>query len=387
EYGFYIDNMPVSDEEGNTGSLIGSIYHENYADWNFDLQFDLENNVMLNKTPFSAFLPFNTMDKFLILNTQYKEGDFYFGKAYVTGTANIFGYADNIEITVDLQTRKGTYINFPMYGASELEEENGFISFKQKGTTAAATPPPIDFTGVDLDLNFRVTPDAKLTITFNEMTGDEITAKGSGDISIKLDNLGELTMDGTYMVKDGVYNFAMGVVKQPFNIEEGGSIAWTGDPYNATLDIKTFCEVNADISQISPNELQTASQNGQNNRNDKIICYLGLAESLLKPTINFDIKAPRADETEKALLARVTGEPDELNKQFFSLMVLKRFQPLKGLEGTGMSSVSELAQNQINAMLSQVSKDYKMNVNLDANEQTGEKAYEFGVSKGFLDDR
>lgn len=387
EYGFYIDNMPVSDEEGNTGSLIGSIYHDNYADWNFDLQFDLENDVMLNKTPFSAFLPFNTMDKFLILNTQYKEGDFYFGKAYVTGTANIFGYADNIEITVDLQTRKGTYINFPMYGASELEEENGFISFKQKGTTAAATPPPIDFTGVDLDLNFRVTPDAKLTITFNEMTGDEITAKGSGDISIKLDNLGELTMDGTYMVKDGVYNFAMGVVKQPFNIEEGGSIAWTGDPYNATLDIKTFCEVNADISQISPNELQTASQNGQNNRNDKIICYLGLAESLLKPTINFDIKAPRADETEKALLARVTGEPDELNKQFFSLMVLKRFQPLKGLEGTGMSSVSELAQNQINAMLSQVSKDYKMNVNLDANEQTGEKAYEFGVSKGFLDDR
>lgn len=387
EYGFYIDNMPVSDEEGNTGSLIGSVYHDNFADWNFDLQFDLENDMMLSKTPFGSFMPFNTMDKFLVLNTQYKEGDYYYGKAYVTGTANIFGYADNIEITVDLQSKKGTYINFPMYGAAELEEEESFISFKQKGNNAAAAPPPIDFTGVDLDLNFRVTPDAKLTITFNEMTGDEITATGSGDMSIKLDNLGELTMDGTYMVKDGVYNFAMGVVKQPFNIEEGGTIAWTGDPYNATLDIKTYCEVNADISQISPNELQTTSQNGQNNRSDKIICYLGLAESLLKPTISFDIKAPRADETEKALLARVTGEPDELNKQFFSLMVLKRFQPLKGLEGTGMSSVSELAQNQINAMLSQVSKDYKMNVNLDANEETGEKAYEFGVSKGFLDDR
>jgi hypothetical protein len=388
EYGFYIDNMPVSDEEGNTGSLIGSVYHDNFADWNFDLQFDLENDAMLNKTPFASFMPFNTMDKFLVLNTQYKEGDYYYGKAYVTGTANIFGFADNIEITVDLQSKKGTFVNFPMYGAAELEEEEGFITFKQKGNIGASAPPAIDFTGVDLDLNFRVTPDAKLKIIFNEITGDEIMATGNGDIAIKLDNLGDLSMDGTFKVKEGLYNFTMGPIKQPFLIEEGGTIAWTGDPYNATLDIKTYCEVNADLRQISPNELQTSSQqNNQNNRSDRIVCYLGLTESLLKPTIGFDIKAPRADETGKALLARVTGDPDELNKQFFSLMVLKRFQPLKGLEGTGLSSVSELAQNQINTMLSQVSKDYKMNVNLDANEATGEKAYEFGLSKGFLDNR
>jgi hypothetical protein len=38
-------------------------------------------------------------------------------------------------------------------------------------------------------------------------------------------------------------------------------------------------------------------------------------------------------------------------------------------------------------MLSQVSKDYKMNVNLDTDETTKESTYEFGVSKGFLDDR
>ncbi len=387
EYGFYIDNMPVSDEEGNTGSLIGSVYHENFSNWNFDLQFDLENDMMLTRTPFASFMPFNTLDKFLVLNTQYKEGDYYYGKAYVTGTANIFGYADNIEITVDLQSKKGTTVNFPMYGAAELDEEESFITFKPKGNTTTAVTPAIDFTGVDLDLNFRVTPDAKLKIIFNEMTGDEISASGSGDIAIKLDNLGDLSMDGTYRVKEGLYNFTMGLVKQPFNIEEGGTIAWTGDPYNATLDIKTFCEVNADISQISPNELQTTSQNGQSKRSDKIMCYLGLTESLLKPTISFDIKAPKADETGKALLSRIASDPDELNKQFFSLMLLKRFQPLKGLEGNGTSSISDFAQNQINSMLSQVSKDYKMNVNLDANEETGEKAYEFGVSKGFLDDR
>ena len=47
----------------------------------------------------------------------------------------------------------------------------------------------------------------------------------------------------------------------------------------------------------------------------------------------------------------------------------------------------DLVSNQINSMLSQVSKDYKMNVNLDTDETTKESTYEFGVSKGFLDDR
>jgi hypothetical protein len=38
-------------------------------------------------------------------------------------------------------------------------------------------------------------------------------------------------------------------------------------------------------------------------------------------------------------------------------------------------------------MLSQVSKDYKLNVNLDSDQLRGESTYEFGVTKGFLDNR
>ena len=383
EYGFYIDNMPVTDEEGNSGMMVGSIYHNKFKDWNFDLQFDLENSLSSYQSPLFATGYKNT-EKFLVLNTKYKEGEYYNGRAFVTGSANIFGYADNVEITVDLQTKKGTNINFPMYGAGELSEEESFISFKKKGEDQyTLEPAKIDFTGVDLNLNFRVTPEAKLKIIFNEQLGDEITASGSGNISIKLDNLGDLTMDGTYRVKEGMYNFAMGPIKQPFHIQEGGAITWTGDPYTATLDIKTYYEVNANLSEISPDKLQG---NGTGS-NQKVLCYLGLTESLMKPTIAFDIKVPKADESGKALLARITGEEDELNRQFFSLLLWKRFQPLKGSTSVGGSAAMDLVSNQINSMLSQVSKDYKLNVNLDADNLTGENTMALGVSKGFLDDR
>ena len=139
--------MPVYDEEGNEGSLIGSVYHNNFEDWNFDLQFDLEGR-SAGYASSLYFKPYSTLEKFMVLNTQYKEGDYYYGKAYVTGTANIFGYSDNLEITVDMHTKKGTTINFPMYGATELSEEESFITFKSKGEASVPDIPKIDFTGV-----------------------------------------------------------------------------------------------------------------------------------------------------------------------------------------------------------------------------------------------
>lgn len=384
EFGFYIDNMPVTDEEGSSAGLVGSVYHTHFQDWNFDLQFDLDRNLSISPYIYRNLIPNSkTMNKFLILNTKYKEGEYYYGKGYVTGTANIFGYTDNIDITVDLKTQRGTHINFPMYGMSELEEEESYILFKKKGEQFTNVEPKIDFTGVNLDLNFRVTPDARMRIIFNETTGDEINANGSGDISLKLDNLGDLAMEGTYRLKEGSYNFTMGPIKQPFYIEEGSTITWTGDPYNASLDLKTYYEVYANLTEIAPDQFQSSTANST----QKIQCYLGLTETLMKPSISFDIKAPKADESGKALVNRITGDKDELNRQFFSLMLWKRFQPLRGTTAAGGSAAMDLVSNQINSMLAQVSKDYKLNVNLDSDQQRGESTYEFGVTKGFMDNR
>jgi TamB, inner membrane protein subunit of TAM complex len=379
EFGFYMDNLPIYDEENNAGSLVGSIYHDNFVDWNFDLSFNLEDDAV-NKDPIVPWkvLP---LDRFLVMNTEYKEGDYYYGKAYMTGYANIFGYTDHLEITVDAETQKGTAINFPMYGASEISNEESFIRFTPADSSITLLAPELDFTGVDLNLNFDVTPDAKLKIIFDENIGDEISADGTGRMSMKVDNLGDISLDGTYTVNQGVYNFAMGPVKQNFFIEEGGAITWTGDPYNANLDIRSFYKVKASLSEISVDQLGNAG-----NTNQEVFCYLDITETLLTPAIAFDIDAPRADESGKALINRIKSDPEELNRQFFSLLLWKRFQPLKGSTNAAGGAAFDLATNQINSMLSQLSQSYKLAVNLDA-DATGDKTYEVGLSKEFLDNR
>jgi hypothetical protein len=379
EYGIYIDNMPVIDEEGNSGSLIGTVYHDNFTDWNFDLAFNLEDD-FYNKDP---KMPWRSLplDRFLVMNTQYKEGELYYGKAYSTGRANISGYADNLNITVNLKTQRGTSINFPMYGTSDIEEDN-FITFVSRDTATIETQTKIDFTGVNLDLNFNVTQEAKIKLIFDEKIGDEISATGNGNLSINLDNLGDIKMNGTFVVKDGVYNFAMGPIKQNFYIQEGGQISWTGDPYNANLDIKTFHRVNANLGEI-----MDAIDNQRGPTNQEVLCYLNLSQTLIEPKITFDIQVPKATEGGRAALNRVKSDQDELNRQFFSLLLWKKFQPLQGQTSASGNAALDMVSNQINSVLSQVSKDYKLNVALDNDKLTTTSSYEVGISKNFLDDR
>jgi hypothetical protein len=375
----YIKKMNLIDELNGKGTLEAKVIHNNFTNWNYRLDVDLApGNFSLNQ---------NVSDRFLIMNTAYKEGEIYHGTAFVKGSATIFGTTKETTIDVDVETRKGSSIYFPMYGQADLKEDKGFMTFGKISELNAKKETLKEEIkekhSLIMDLNFKVTPDAKMKIIFNQNTNDEITANGNGDINMKINRMGDLTMNGIYTIKEGKYNFAMGpVYRQEFAIDEGGTIAWKGDPTQATLDIKTKIDVIANLAELSPNEI-----NNTGNSRQKVNCYLLLTDKLTAPRIDFDIKAPKADETGKALIARVTSDKDELKRQFVSLIFWKRFQPLKGTATASGSAALDLVTNQINSLLSQISNDYRMGVNMDKDEITKESTYEFGVSKGFLDNR
>ena len=381
EDGFLINNMPIKDEDGNIASMVGTIYHKDFKGFNFDLNLNFEDD--LSKRDLLKPRRVIPLDQFMVLNTNYKDGDVYFGKAYAKGTANISGTANKLDILVDLETKKGTLINFPMYGVSDIEESEDFIQFVQKGINNAIVEDKINFSGVNLDLKFKVTPDSYLKLIFDEFSGDEITAKGFGEINMKLDQLDHLTMNGTYnIVKGSKYNFVMMGINQPFNIDEGSSISWNGDVLDANLDIKT----SIDLKKISILELSPETAD-KSLLNQDVFCYLNLSDKLLKPTITFDIAAPKAPETGKALIRRVTNEQDELNRQFFSLLLVRKFQPLKGTVTANGSSAIDLVESQINAALGKLSDSYKLNVDYGADKVAGDNSVELGVKTGLLNDR
>lgn len=384
EDGFYINNMPVTDEEGNTGSLVGTVYHNKFEDWNFDLLFNLEDNGKRNGFALGYIQP---LDKFLIMNTKYDPEYVYYGKGYATGMIDISGYLSNIKVDVDLTTEKGSEINFPMYGVSDIDDENIIIHYEsKKDTTKKVKDPKIDFTGVDLKLNFHVTPEAKIKIILNDQTDEEIAATGSGDITVSLNNLNDLALNGTYKIEQGKYHFIMRpTINEIFLLDQNGTVTWTGDPYDARLDVKCYYVVNADLNELAPSQNIGTSQQG----NQPIKCYINLTESILKPAISFDIIPTKMNENSKTLLDGIKKSPDMLNKQFFSLMLAKKFQRIDGQANTGGGSDAayDLLTSQINQMLNQMSKEYKLNIDIDKDNITGGTNATFGFQKEFFDDK
>ncbi len=372
----YFDGIPVIDEEGNTGSATGTIFHDNFREWNFDLGInvndyydrDLRREVKVKQ--------------FLVMNTFYEEGVIYYGKAYATGTVNISGYADNLDIQVNLKTQGNTDISFPMFGASDIDENQSF-TWVDKSLPIQGPKDKIDFSGVNLDLNIEVTPEATVKLIFDDVTGDEITANGYGNIGIRLNNLKDLTMDGTYTVTKGKYNFVLSAIKKPFDIKPGGTITWNGGgAEDANLDITAVYTVNANVSDLAP-ELESKKSTSSN---QTVYCNLYLTGYLSDPFIRFNIESPKASESARAAIARINNDQDELNRQFFSLLIGNKFQGT-GAAGYGSSAALDALSSQINTVLGELSKDVRLNVGLHSDQPSGINSQEIGFETNVLNDK
>ncbi|MFM9985251.1 MAG: translocation/assembly module TamB domain-containing protein, partial [Flavobacteriales bacterium] len=142
---FTFDYLPISDQEKNPGRLTGQIMHRNFADWNFDLVIDMA-------TPMLA------------MNTTELLNPLYFGKAYTTGVVNIYGYQDQLEFDCNLKSEKGTILSLPIGSTQEQIFEN-FVHFIDDENPERL--PQNDLSGIKLNFNMEITPDAQFQIVFD----------------------------------------------------------------------------------------------------------------------------------------------------------------------------------------------------------------------------
>jgi len=365
-----VQRMRLFDQEKNEAQAQMSIYHEDWGGWNYNVILDFENP--------------NLSKSFLVMNTEYAEGSYYYGKAYISGNVNIFGYGDLVQIEVDATTEKGTDLVLPMFGVSDLEETS-FIQFTEPyDSSMVIVQREIERLGMTLDMKFNVTKDAKVTIVFEPVYGDQIVVnEGLGTIEIKVDNYGEMTMYGKYEIRKGEYNMRMKTfVREDFVIVPGSTVAWNGSPYNADIAIRAQFERNLSLNDIMP-------PGKEQTKKDLVYGYLIMTNTLIDPKLSFEIKAPKADQEGKDAIAALASDPEMLMKQFFSLLVLQRFIPTQRVDG---SAAYGLLEDQVNGLLSGIGENYDLAANIGGGTKTlgfstslGEK-FTVSVSGGVVED-
>jgi translocation and assembly module TamB len=143
---------------------------------------------------------------------------------------------------------------------------------------------------------------------------------------------------------------------------------WTGDPYNAQVNVSAIYKVQAVAADLIANQLDGDATLSNLSRNRlPFEVYLNVTDQLLKPTIGFDIRLPETAtgpvaEPVRAKLEqlRQPSQTNELNKQVFALMVLGRFladNPLQSTAGPGT-----FVGNQLRGSASQVLTDQLNNL-------------------------
>jgi hypothetical protein len=365
-----LDYVPIRDQEGNKGFLIGTLFHENFRKLNYNFVVDME--------------------RFLCLNTSVHDNSLFYGKAYATGSVDILGFDKSMQIEVNATTTSGSSLYLPLGGTTEVTFDN-FVTFISAKDELEISEPVLDLQGISLIMDLRVTPDLQVELVFDERLGDVLKARGSGPINLEITPDGQFSMFGQYEISEGEYLFTLqSIINKKFSIQKGGVIGWYGDPYNADINVAAVYKLRASLYDLMGEFAEGYTSRVPVNLN------LKLTNKLLNPNVDFSVTLPNADESMQSLVNSVLSTEEEKNKQAFALLVLNKFLPPSNRAATSSSSTStnfgattttEVLSNQLSNWLSQISDDFNVGLNYRPGDNITNEELAVALSTQLLNDR
>ena len=368
--GIKFDDIKLTDEKGNNATLTGYVYHKYFKDYKADLIINTNGCQVLNTKP--------------------KDNELFYGTAYATGVTTIKSDQNSILFDISARTDKNTKFFIPLNSGLSVSDYS-FITFvdtknpdtlKLSGTNPVTTT--VKQTGMDLNFDLEVTPDAEVKLIFDSKVGDEMTGTGSGDLNINLDRKGNFKISGDYIIEKGNYLFTLGnILNKSFNVEYGGRISFNGDIDNAEIDIKAIYGLTTSLYAILQEDKYKVRAD--------VECQLSLTGNLFNPVVKLNIELPDADEETKTSLKSMINNEEELNRQFFYLLVMNNFlATTTSTTGTSAMAVTttEMFSNQISNWLSQISNDFDLGfVYRPGNKNINSQELEVALSTQLLNDK
>lgn len=339
---FMFKNVNFYDQEFKThGKLNGVITHQTFSDWYLDLKMG--------------------GNKLLVLDTQDSEEAVYYGKAFVNGDAKIKGPTNALVIEVKAKSQKGTEIKIPINDSESLGDNTyiKFISEKEKyNIDESVTKKGVkEYKGLEMVFDFDITPDAIIEVILDRQSGHGLKGKGFGNILLNINTLGKFNMWGDFLAHEGVYHFKYGgIIDKRFDVTNGGSIRWEGDPLRAILNLEAVYKTQANPSVLIDNP--------SFNRTVPVNVKIKLTNQLIKPEVDFLIDFPTVS---SVLKSEIQYKLDEKNTRQTQAMYLLSSGGFLSTTNAGQNAVTgnlfERASSLINGVLEDEDSKFKVGVN------------------------
>lgn len=349
-------NHPIilKDKNNHTAEFYGGIHHKGLKQFEFDLQL-------------------KKMNDFLVMETTKEDNETFYGTIIAkNGIASITGDLNKLAIDAFGVTGKGSFLKIPISDDNALDKPD-YIHFI--GEKIIENRSKTNILGIEVNLNIQATEDAQVDLIFDEHLGDIISGRGQGTIQMNINPQGDFFMFGNYEISEGNYLFTtQNFLNKKFFVKPGGKIVWSGDPFNAQIDLLAYYPVYTDAKVILKTDYSLKTM---------VNVLMKLQGSLMKPDISLSIEqaaqsasSQQSNSDLAAYLKTIEYDQQEMNKQVFFLLTAGQFAPSGEFDaasgsvnaglGTAANSVSEFLSNQLNYFLAKTVSN-KVNVSLSSN--------------------
>ncbi|MCD8291125.1 MAG: translocation/assembly module TamB [Prevotella sp.] len=374
----------IRDRNGNIGIVTGALHHQHLTNLSYDINIGCENMLCYNTNGFS--------------------GDTFYGTVYGTGNCSIRGGSGRIDMDIDITPEKNSYIEYNAASPDAISDQQ-FITWNDITPKAETDSTDIEDDEIyvsetskkddywsnipsDMRINFiiNINPDATLRVLMDQTTNDYIALNGTGSIKATYFNKGSFDMFGTYLIDHGIYKLTIqNIIKKVFNFQSGGTIVFTGDPYNAALNLQAIYTVNSvPLSDLSIG-------NSFSSNNVRVDCIMNIGGTPLAPHVDFDLDLPTVSSDAEQMVRTVINGEEEMNQQVVYLLSIGRFYVQGGNNSDVQQNQTSLAMQsllsgtisqQINSLLGSLVKNN--NWSFGANISAGTEGFYNAEYEGLL---
>lgn len=382
---FILNNARIKDSYGHTGYVSATLRHDHFSNLQYDVNVRADNLLAYNFNDFGD--------------------DSFYGKVFASGSTRLRGRSGQLDVDVNIRPEKNSTFVYNVSDPNSISNQE-FIDWNDR-TPVAVTglPQPADsarvkpvrefMPGTDIHINFIIdlTPDATIRLLMDQQTNDYITLTGTGALRASYHNRGGFNMYGTVTVDHGTYGITIqNILHKNFVFQEGGTIVFNGDPFDALLGLQAVYTVNG----VSLSDLNIGNSFSKNTT--RVNCLMNIGGQARQPQISFDIDLPTVSSDEKQMVRSVLNSEDEMNQQVLYLLGIGRFYPQGNNNATVQnekqqsqttlamqSLLSGTISSQINTLLGAVVKNN--NWNFGANISTGDEGWNNAEYEGLLSGR
>lgn len=364
---FYIQNLQIKDTLHNTGVLNGTIAYDGWSDYIFNLKLN--------------------SDKIQILNLSKYDNDYFYGNIIAKTNVTLTGMIDNIRMNVIGTPLSGSKLYIPINSTGDYSNYE-YIKFKKPETDNLFVRKKRIF-DYYLRIDAIATPDLEAFILLDASTGDQLQARGKGNLVLEIPSNGDMTLNGNYEIEEGKYNFAIKQLEvinyqKQFIINSGSVIKWSGNIYDAELDVNAYTTVKARLYDLIMNEYErvglTSTEISDAQLIQPINVNLNMVGALSKPELKFNvslIESRSFGTYAYQKLQRINNNERELLNQVTGLLLLNQFLPPEGMtSGNTNASLSAGAITNMSEVFSTVASSQISNF---ANKLLGSEDLYIGV--------